>query len=445
MISAWKKRRANRHAGKNKLKLSNNGDSNPELAIPAHFQCPISLDLMKDPVTLSTGITYDRESIEKWIEAGNRTCPVTNRVLTGFDQIPNHSIRKMIQDWCVENSSRGVERIPTPRIPVSPYDVSETCSKMAAATLRGDWEAAHEQVRKIKAWGKESERNRRCISDNGTGTALAGSFELTSSIESGAKHGELLVEIISVLPWMFPLGVEGQGRLGSAASLRCMVRLLKDGDLSVRRNTVLVLEGLLSSEEKHGEALLEIEGAVEALYKVIEEPISHTATKASLKAIFCMISSAAAGERITSRFVEMGLVSVILEMMFDAEKGACEQGLGVLDIVCSTREGMEKAYDHPLTVPVLVKKILRVSGLATEFSVSILWKLCKNETREDGGVFIEALQVGAFQKLLVVLQVGCVGRTKERVTGLLKMLNLHGGKLGCVDSSMGFKYLKRSY
>ena len=31
-----------------------------EVEVPDQFKCPISLDLMEDPVVLSTGITYDR-------------------------------------------------------------------------------------------------------------------------------------------------------------------------------------------------------------------------------------------------------------------------------------------------------------------------------------------------------------------------------------------------
>ncbi|PKU81238.1 U-box domain-containing protein 21 [Dendrobium catenatum] len=47
------------------------------LSIPSHFICPISLDLMQDPVTLPSGITYDRRTIELWLSSGHRTCPVT--------------------------------------------------------------------------------------------------------------------------------------------------------------------------------------------------------------------------------------------------------------------------------------------------------------------------------------------------------------------------------
>ncbi|GMI98448.1 hypothetical protein HRI_003514100 [Hibiscus trionum] len=81
MISSWRRRRAAKREGKLQQQRSEDGEIEFELTVPREFRCPISLDLMKDPVTLSTGITYDRQSIDKWIEAGNFTCPLTNQVL----------------------------------------------------------------------------------------------------------------------------------------------------------------------------------------------------------------------------------------------------------------------------------------------------------------------------------------------------------------------------
>jgi len=74
-------------------------------------------------------------------------------------------------------------------------------------------------------------------------------------------------------------------------------------------------------------------------------------------------------------------------------------------------------------VPVLVKKIMRVSESATVYSISAILKLCKYGRRNEGRVLVEALQVGAFQKLLLVIQVGCGDGTKEKATELLKLLN----------------------
>ena len=39
-----------------------------EPEIPKHLQCPITLSLMRNPVTASDGQTYEKEAIEKWME-----------------------------------------------------------------------------------------------------------------------------------------------------------------------------------------------------------------------------------------------------------------------------------------------------------------------------------------------------------------------------------------
>ncbi|XP_021293024.1 U-box domain-containing protein 21-like [Herrania umbratica] len=437
MISSWRRRRAARRAGK-EPRRNENGEM--ELTIPRDFRCPISLDLMKDPVTLSTGITYDRESIEKWIEAGNFTCPLTNQVLRSLEPIPNHTIRKRIQDWCVENRSFGIERIPTPRVPVSSTEVLEILSKIDVAFKKEDGEGCRELVVKVKSLAKESERNKRCIVTNGAGSVLSEAFQAFSKASFDVNVA-VLEEILSALTIMFPLDGEAKGFLGSVSAMHCLKWFLSSGDLSRRRNAVLVLKEL--GQEKMDE-LSEMEGAIEALFKLIKDPICPTATKASLTVIYYMITSTSTNEQLIAEFVNLGIVSLLLETLVDSERGLCEKALGVLDGICNSEEGRQMACNNALSMPVLVKKILRVSNLATELSLSILWKLCKNEKSEDGGVLVEALQVGAFQKLLLLLQLGCVDKTKEKVSELLKLLNLHRNKVECVDP-MDFKDLKRSF
>ncbi|MED6181723.1 hypothetical protein PIB30_021993 [Stylosanthes scabra] len=76
------------------------------LVIPDEFRCPISLELMKDPVIISTGQTYERACIKKWIEAGHGTCPKTQQILSSSLLIPNHVLYILISNWCEAN---GVE------------------------------------------------------------------------------------------------------------------------------------------------------------------------------------------------------------------------------------------------------------------------------------------------------------------------------------------------
>ncbi|XXG51211.1 hypothetical protein AAC387_Pa02g5035 [Persea americana] len=420
-------------------------DPTVNLPIPVHFRCPISLDLMKDPVTISTGITYDRQSIETWLDAGNRTCPVTKQELKSLEQIPNHTILRMIQNWCVANHSLGVERIPTPRIPATQAEVSKILMEIGKASREGDLIRCGKLVKKMNVLGRESDRNRRCIVAIGTTSGvLSAAFE-SFAAASEDNYVEGMEEILSMLAWMFPLDEEARSHLLSHASLHWMVWLLNCGNLAGRRNAALVVKDLASSSEQLVlDSLTETEGLIEALFKVLKEPICPVTTKASLMAVFYFVSSPSSSSKTASRFIEIGLVPLLLEMLVGSDKSVCEKALGVLDGIFGWEEGREKAYNHALTVPVLVKKILRVSDLATEFTISALWKLCGNYRGEDGGILVESLQVGAFQKVLVVLQVGCSEKTKEKATGLLKLLNANKMRGECIDS-MDFKQLKRPF
>uniref|UniRef100_A0A7N1A183 U-box domain-containing protein n=1 Tax=Kalanchoe fedtschenkoi TaxID=63787 RepID=A0A7N1A183_KALFE len=443
MMSSWRRRRRSSSAKKQEQLAGDHGKDagREELAIPSHFRCPISLDLMKDPVILSTGISYDRESIETWIENGSKTCPITKQALARPEPVPNHALRKVIQSWCVENSRYGVERIPTPKTPLSSFDASNILAKIGSACARKDRGGCEELVRKMSLRMKESERSKKCFEKNGAGGVLGAAFESFASCFD--ENESILAEILAAMGSVFPLDSEARASLASPVSMHCLVRLLKSEDVSTRRNAVMALRDIItaSSDESELEHFLKMEGSVEACYKLLEKPICPTSAKASLMIVFRVLSSPAKFEPTISNLVQMGLVSSLLDILVGSDRSMSEKALGALDAVCDTRLGAQHAHDNALTMPVLVKKILRVSDLATDFSVSVIWKLSKND--RDGNVLVEALQVGAFQKLLLLLQVGCGEKTKERATEVLKKLNVYRERLECIDS-MDFKNLKRS-
>jgi U-box domain len=404
-----------------------------------HFRCPISLDIMHDPVTAPTGITYDRQSIEGWLERGNPNCPVTGKPIDIHELIPNHSTRKMIQQWCVENRSLGVERIPTPRIPISPSKASELLSQISLASRRGDSHWCGNLAMKLKEIGKESERDRKCIAAAGAARILSAAFsQLASEHFESSKALRDLEKILAALI-VFPLDNEAKRWMISPASLNSIVSILNYGELSGRLSTILMLREVTSTLDSTSlDSMSKANGLVEALTMLVEKPISPLATKASLVTIYYLIS---ANERTASRFVSMDLVSLLLHTLVDCDKSLCEKALAVLEGLFQCEKGRENGCRHALTIPVLVKKMLRISDMATEFSVSALWRICKGCEKN---CIIEAVQVGAFQKLLLLLQVGCNGVTKERASELLKILNGLRGGVECIET-VDFKGLKRSF
>ena len=70
--------------------------------VPKPFVCPITQEIMKDPVILSDGHTYERDAIEKWFETKD-TSPTTNLKIAAKTLTPNVALRQNIEEWREEN------------------------------------------------------------------------------------------------------------------------------------------------------------------------------------------------------------------------------------------------------------------------------------------------------------------------------------------------------
>ncbi len=66
--------------------------------LPLRFICPISGCLMKDPVIIESGRTYDRQGIEKWLSLNN-TDPETRSILSNKYIISCHYVSQEILEY----------------------------------------------------------------------------------------------------------------------------------------------------------------------------------------------------------------------------------------------------------------------------------------------------------------------------------------------------------
>jgi U-box domain len=65
--------------------------------LPDSFYCPISCELMVDPVVAPDGNSYEREAIENWIRC-NGLSPMTKMPLTAAELRPNNALYDLIQN-----------------------------------------------------------------------------------------------------------------------------------------------------------------------------------------------------------------------------------------------------------------------------------------------------------------------------------------------------------
>ncbi len=79
---------------------------------PAEFQCPITYDLMNEPVVDPEGHSYEHAAILEWIST-HHTSPVTRTALSENQLAPNRALRGLIERWKAEHPQQPPAS-PTP-------------------------------------------------------------------------------------------------------------------------------------------------------------------------------------------------------------------------------------------------------------------------------------------------------------------------------------------
>ncbi|XP_053925179.1 WD repeat, SAM and U-box domain-containing protein 1 isoform X1 [Cuculus canorus] len=69
------------------------------VAVPDELLCPITRELMKDPVIAADGYSYEREAMENWLSNNRRSSPMTNLPLPSPLLTPNRTLKMAISRW----------------------------------------------------------------------------------------------------------------------------------------------------------------------------------------------------------------------------------------------------------------------------------------------------------------------------------------------------------
>uniref|UniRef100_A0A1L8DNJ1 Putative wd40 domain protein n=1 Tax=Nyssomyia neivai TaxID=330878 RepID=A0A1L8DNJ1_9DIPT len=67
--------------------------------MPLEFICPITHELMTNPVILEDGFSYEESAIDEWFKMGKNTSPMTNLDLSSMETIPNSVLKSNIDKY----------------------------------------------------------------------------------------------------------------------------------------------------------------------------------------------------------------------------------------------------------------------------------------------------------------------------------------------------------
>jgi U-box domain len=77
--------------------------------IPSMFLCPITQEVMREPLFTRYGHTFERAALVTWLSNHDNTCPLTRKVLHPNDLVPHYQLKIHIEAW---HRVRGIDFNP---------------------------------------------------------------------------------------------------------------------------------------------------------------------------------------------------------------------------------------------------------------------------------------------------------------------------------------------
>ncbi|KAK8655426.1 hypothetical protein V6N13_108002 [Hibiscus sabdariffa] len=380
------------------------------------LKCPISLEMMSDPVTLSSGHTYDRCSILKWFRSGNAACPKTGQKLINTALVPNLVLRGIIQQYCAENGipavissgkNRDISRTAMAGSLAEEGAVKILAGFLVSKLVNGSSEEMNKTALEVRILTKTSIFNRSCLVESGTVPLL---LKLLLSEDCNTQENSIAA--------LLNLSKHSKGKcvIVENEGLDLIVHALRKGlKIEARQHAAATLFYLASVEENR--ALLgEIPEAIPGLVELIKNE-NHRCKRNALVAISGLLVHPGNHWRVLAS----GVVPLLLNLLRDSEReDLVTNSLAILATLAEQIDG---------TVAILRRGGLRLlvdilntstSKTAEEYCISMLLALCVN-----GGLDVVARLVkipSLMRSLYSQLSEG-TSRASKKASAIIKILH----------------------
>lgn len=339
--------------------------ANQTVQFPDDFKCPISLELMSDPVILSSGHTFDRSSIQRWLDAGHRTCPITKLPLSDPPSlIPNHALRSLISNYTLVS-------LPEPQAQAkpNPHSLIQTLVSVSSPIAC--------KLNSLDQLG------RLCKRDFGTRRRLTESGAVSAVLECVNADDSSLQE--KALHMLLNLSLDDDNKVGLVAegAVGKLVAAVYSGSGDSRALAATVLTSL---------AVVEVNKATIGAYRnAIPDLIgllragNARERKEAATALFTLCSFA--DNRV--RAVENLAVPILIQNL----SSGLERAVEVLGLLAKCAEGREEMLNHDGFLEILIFILRTGSSRGVQYGLLTVNLLCTYSER----MRLEAIKGGVFE------------------------------------------------
>ena len=403
-----------------------------EVVVPADFRCPISLELMRHPVVVATGQTYDRESIRLWMDSGHNTCPKTGQTLAHIELIPNRALRNMIALWCRE------QRIPFDAETVSGKPTCRVTNKAALEATRMTasflvnklrvpvtnsqaMEDSNAVVYELRVLAKTDSDSRACIAEAGAIPLLVRYL----SFDVGVHSPSLQVNAVTTILNLSILEANKMRIMETDGALNGVAEVLRSGATwEAKANaaaTVFSLSGVPTYRKRLGRKTRVVNGLVQ---------LARCGPEGARRDALAAILSLAADRESVGRLVEGGAVEMAVEVM----AAVPEEATTVLEAVVK-RGGLVAVAAAYGGIKRLGAVLREGSERARESAAATLVTMCRKGGSE---VVAELAAIPGVERVIwEVMAVGSL-RGRRKAATLLRILRRWAAGLDAGGESEGF-------
>ncbi|EFJ20345.1 hypothetical protein SELMODRAFT_51906, partial [Selaginella moellendorffii] len=372
---------------------------------PTDFRCPLSLELMGDPVIIASGQTYERAYIQQWIDQGNTTCPKTRQILSHTNLIPNYTVKALITNWCEANSAP----VPAPAKLASSSVLLKRLSKNTRSITDGALRVLIENsVEDLVSGNPELElaaaEELRLLAkyDTENRVLIAGAGAIPPLVDLITSKEKKLQENAVTALLNLSINNANKSEIVAAGAVPPLVEVLKSGTSTARENSAAALFSLSVLDEN--KPVIGASGAIQPLVDLLV----NGSLRGQKDAATALFNLSVLSEN-KSRIVNAGAVKALVNLVRDPTSGMVDKAVAVLANLMTCPEGRVAIGDDG-GIPALVEVVEAGTARGKENAAAALLHLCTNSTRHRSMV----LQEGAIPPLHALSQTG-TPRAKEKV------------------------------
>lgn len=341
--------------------------------------------------------TYERSSIQKWLDAGHRTCPRTQQQLSHTSLTPNYLLKSLISQWCQSND------LPSPR-----NQGGARCDPAGVAALVEKLRDGDQVERQRAAAGEIRLLAKRNASDRARIAAEQGAIPslvdlLQSPDPRTQEHAVTALLNLSI-------DERNKAAIVAAGAIIEIAAVLKQGrSAEARENAAAALFSLSGMDGT--KAQIGAAGTIPALVELLRRGTPRGRRDAA-----AVVLNLTLYQPNKVRAVRAGIVPVLRNLLEDPREEMVDEALAILAILAGHDEGrMEIEKSNP--VPILVELAKTSSSRNREHAAAVLWSLCSGSALQ----LKTAAESGAEESLKGLCETG-TSRAKRKAKSLLELL-----------------------